>query len=292
MIQSAREFKRRLTRRDRAHRHTRSAALVFVLVALVGGLGSLLHPAVGAVGGLAVGLAGLTYLLVRDLSHLRIESSEHYALSILQPVRQHDIYPLNPAALAPENALTVCQEIMYRRPRQVLEMGSGSSTLMIASCLARLGGERKVFSLEHGEFWRDDTQAKIDQAGLGEISRVIYAPLVEVEGQPMPRYYDLSKLPEDAGPFELVLVDGPEGGNRNPLARYGALSLLRERLAPGALLLVDDALRPGEQEVVRRWRELVPGAKVTFLRSKGGLLAVELPDQAAAVAMRPVTEAP
>ena len=89
-------------------------------------------------------------------------------------------------------------------------------------------------------------------------------------------WYDLSVLPK-TGDYDFVLVDGPEGGNADPLARYGAFPLLQDRLAPGTLMLLDDGVRSGETEVVQRWLELEPRLKATFLKSEDGLWAIQLP---------------
>jgi hypothetical protein len=55
-------------------------------------------------------------------------------------------------------------------------------------------------------------------------------------------------------PIDLLLVDGPPAyAAGHALARYPALPVLGDRLASGATVVLDDAERPGEQEVLRRW---------------------------------------
>ncbi len=50
------------------------------------------------------------------------------------------------------------------------------------------------------------------------------------------------------------MVDGPPAyAAGHGLARYPALPVLYDWLAPDATLVLDDAERPGEQEVLRRW---------------------------------------
>ena len=69
-------------------------------------------------------------------------------------------------------------------------------------------------------------------------------------------WYDreaLVRLPR--GGVELLLVDGPPAGTPElERSRYPALGELRPRLAPGAVVICDDALRPGEQWALERWR--------------------------------------
>jgi predicted O-methyltransferase YrrM len=266
---------RRLTRKQRSRRVARGAVGAAALVAVVGGscLWALGETA-GIIAAVAAGTGCVVSITLRESGFLRIEAAESSALAALQPLREGDVYPLNPATLAPENALLL-SEIIYRKPTRVLELGSGSSTLMIARCLKLLGGDRRLISVEHHPEWLRDTRNKIAHAGLEDRVHFIHAPLGEHEGFPAP-WYEL-ELSEDAGPFDLVLVDGPEGGSRDPLARYGAFPFLRSRLAPGAVLLVDDALRGGETEIVERWKRECPELDVKLIGTKNGLWRLELP---------------
>jgi hypothetical protein len=63
-------------------------------------------------------------------------------------------------------------------------------------------------------------------------------------------WYDppLAQMPEA---FSLVICDGPPGTTKG--GRYGLLPVLGKRLPPGATILLDDAGRPAETELIRRW---------------------------------------
>jgi hypothetical protein len=55
--------------------------------------------------------------------------------------------------------------------------------------------------------------------------------------------------------IELLVVDGPPAyAQGHGLARYPALPVLHDRLAPSATIILDDAERPGEREIIRRWQ--------------------------------------
>ena len=252
-----------------------------MIVSIAGTLGALWRPEAAIVCSIAFATAYIAAILGNDFSILRIAVAEQEALTVLAPLREGELYPLNPATLPPENTLTVCQQIMYRRPKKILEIGSGSSTLLMARCLGLLeGADRSILSLEHVAYWQEDSARKIEHAGLGHVAQVVHAPIREYK-EISSRWYDVAQIPDDAGPFDLVLVDGPEGGSKDPLARYGVFPLLRDRLAPGAVLLLDDGLRDGEAEAVRRWQALEPKLKVSFARSRNGMWVVELPADAA-----------
>lgn len=272
--------RRGLTRKDRARLPLRLALCAGASVAAAGGLANgLLGGATGPVAAVAVAALWIVFVAVHGLATLRVLATEQAALSALAPLRGDEPYPVNPASLSPENALILCQELMARRPRRVLELGSGASTLMIARVLDLLGEDGRVVSLEHLEPFQREAAARVARAGLEHRASVVHAPLVPHAGSPEP-WYDLTALDEAEGPFDLVLVDGPEGGHRAPLARYGALPLLRDRLSPGAVLLLDDGLRRGEREVVERWRALEPGLRARLEATFDGLWVVELPPDA------------
>ncbi len=279
-IQSKQNSKR-LTSRDRARRPARIALVSGLAVLLSGALGALLNPAAGIILALAVGTALVLAVITRDLGILRVFASEDACLSAIEPLRKGEIYPLNPASLCPENALTLAQEIIYRRPRNVLEFGSGCSTVFIGRCLEKLGPkDRQLVSMEHDAYWYADSARKLECAELKVSAQVHHAPLIE--NSTGETWYDMSVLPADVGPFDLVLVDGPEGGDRDPFARQPALDAIQQWLAPGATILLDDGGRPGEREVVERWLSKQPQLSATLHQSVDGMWAIQCPGVASA----------
>ncbi len=58
----------------------------------------------------------------------------------------------------------------------------------------------------------------------------------------------------DGSASDLLIVDGPPAdGPGQGAARAPALPALQDKLAPGATVVLDDAVRPGESEVLERW---------------------------------------
>jgi predicted O-methyltransferase YrrM len=189
--------------------------------------------------------------------------------------------PLPPTrrwAASPDILRELVGLILERRPRVVVELGSGASTLIIATALARVG-EGHLWSVEHLPDFAADTRDRLARQGLDRWVTVVAAPLVEQPfGDGTWRWYDLSALAPD-GPIEVLFVDGPPA-DTGPLARYPALPALLPRLAPGAAVLVDDLVRPDEQAMLARWTAEVPGLRVRplSLEKGGSLLTVDRPD--------------
>ncbi len=126
----------------------------------------------------------------------------------------------------------------------VLECGSGLTSVVLGLLAGRRGIQ--TWSLEHCAEW----QARV----TGVLER-FEIPNVQICSAPLRRYgefdwYDasLALMPKE---FQLVVCDGPPGSTAG--GRYGLLPVMGERLPVGSVILLDDAARPGEVEVLRRW---------------------------------------
>lgn len=166
------------------------------------------------------------------------------------------IPPTRGWAASPDLLWYLYQAVLRRRPRLVLECGSGVSTLVLAYGLRSLAAGQ-VVALEHDQRHAEATRALLREHGLTQWAQVRAAPLtpVAIAGRTW-RWYDPAQLP--AGPVDLLFVDGPPG-TVGRLARLPAVPVLRDRLSPDALVVLDDHDRDDEREVVRRWLEQLPG---------------------------------
>lgn len=147
--------------------------------------------------------------------------------------------------------------IRDERPRRVLELGSGLSTLVMAYAL-EASGQGELFALEDIAPYAESTRRLLADHGLTGRAQVLDAPLRHWEwnGRHLP-WYTLTDLPAE-GPFDFLLVDGP-AGSLAPLIRYPALPLLQEHLAENARILVDDTNRQDIRHIVARWLAEIPG---------------------------------
>lgn len=165
--------------------------------------------------------------------------------------------------MRPAGLVTVCNDIVLNGRRRVVELGSGTSTVLLARLLHQrppLCGFR-IAAVEHDARWAQWVTEQLDREGMGAHVVVVHAPLVaHPRAERGLSWYDDAALAEGlrtalrGDPIDLLLVDGPPAyAADHGLARYPALPVLRDRLAPGATVVLDDAERPGEQEILRRW---------------------------------------
>lgn len=168
---------------------------------------------------------------------------------------------------SPDFLLKVAQTARALRPGTVLECSSGVSTLVLARCL-QLQGHGHVYSLEHEAEYAAKTRCLLEEHGLTSFATVVHAPLVQRDG--FSPWYDESKLPSTLPPVDLLVIDGPPAALAEQ-ARYPALPRLIDRLAPSVTVMLDDAGRPDELALVKRWIQQWPAFKSDYLPMEKGL---------------------
>ena len=144
----------------------------------------------------------------------------------------------------------VVDHIFEARPKLVVEFGTGASTLVIAKALQLAGGGELISFEQHADFVAS-TRRWLAEHGLEADLRAV--PLRRSpEGWPG-LWYAHGPLPDA---IDMMLIDGPPW-TIHPLTR-GAASSLFDHIAPGGTVFLDDAARPGERLVARRWRKARP----------------------------------
>lgn len=149
-------------------------------------------------------------------------------------------------ALEKSFAGEIAQHLESQRPRRMLEIGSGSSTVLLADYAARHGAS--LVSLEHDPAFFDQTDALLRSFGLRDRVDLKLASLKPYRC-PNGRRYPWYAVDLD-GPFDFVLADGPP----ERFGRQAVVFALAPHLAEGWQLWLHDALRPHEQGCVALWR--------------------------------------
>jgi predicted O-methyltransferase YrrM len=186
-------------------------------------------------------------------------SSAANLLSVLPHLKMEGVLPPFPHQgfeVPGEMAAFLYHLIRRHRPKLILELGSGSSTVLLAAS-ARANGFGRVISIEHDPGYRDRTAQFLRHTDLTDRVDLIEAPLVEQRfGDLALQWYDLAPLLRTLSEkIDFLFVDGPPGKTQ-PLSRYPALPVLAPYLSPQSLILVDDGRRDDEMRMVELWREL------------------------------------
>lgn len=154
----------------------------------------------------------------------------------------------------------VADHILEHKPKVVVEFGTGASTLVIARALQQAGGGTLISFEQHADFV-EATKKWLGEHGLEADVRAV--PLRPSPGGWPGLWYDHGPLPDD---IDLMVIDGPPW-TIHPFTR-GAAGTLFDRIAQGGTIMLDDAARPGERVVARRWKKAHPDFE--FRLWKGG----------------------
>jgi ribosomal protein S18 acetylase RimI-like enzyme/predicted O-methyltransferase YrrM len=168
-----------------------------------------------------------------------------------------------PGTMLPEGVAVLCDDVIGRDRRRVVELGSGLSTVLLARLMTRRRGDRdwRLAAVEHDAGWARRVTDELDREDIRRRVTIVDAPLVPHPLAPRGlEWYDETALSRGLDralgddPIDLLVVDGPPAfATGFEMARYPALPVLRHRVAPGGTVVLDDIDRAGEQEVLRRW---------------------------------------
>ena len=154
-------------------------------------------------------------------------------------------------------ARKLIQHILEHKPKCIVELGSGSSTTIIARTLQILGEKSTIhIAVDHEAKYIDLTHNAAQLNGVAEKIEFLHCPLE--------RYESLDKLwygglVEKLGnrKIDLLIIDGPPGPLQ-PMSRYPALPILAAHLAEHCTIILDDAIRHDEQVIAKQWVEEHP----------------------------------
>ena len=159
--------------------------------------------------------------------------------------------------------------ILYRvlnemRPKNILELGLGQSTRMIAQYAAHYKGVRHTV-VEHDKDWvafcKKDMRLS-ENSGLVLLGREMVpfreAQSVRVFSGFADRFKDQS--------FDFICIDAPLGADMKEYARVDVLGLMPQILKKSFVLLLDDFERPGEQHTARAMEEALKDHGIPFAK--------------------------
>lgn len=173
-------------------------------------------------------------------------------------------------AASPDFLLEIARNCLDRKPRIMVDCGSGVSTVVLARC-AELNGVGHVYSLDHDPGYAAQTRDELARHELIGRVTLLVAPLVAYEiGGSRWSWYDDQGVPD--APIDLLVIDGPPLAT-GTTARYPAIRLL-QRMAPDGAAFLDDAARTDEQQVLRRWGAELPALEQVPIRCEKGCVVL------------------
>jgi hypothetical protein len=208
-------------------------------------------------------------------NEIRIEANRIEAAISLNTVLRPRLLlpPFGGSALEADTAHELVLLIMERRPKMIIECGSGLSTLIAAYALEKIGCGH-IVSLDQSAQWAAITRQKLEEHDLSRYVSVVYAPLspIVLPNKSTVMWYATESLNSYSN-IDFLIIDGPTVWS-GPEARYPALPFLWNKLANDAVIFVDDSNRVEERVMVTDWLALYSGQIQINSRNTGKGLAV------------------
>ena len=259
---------------------SRERKLVILMV-----IGAVLAVSVGVYQGWLVAARALTIVLITaETSPLYLEVrrfqvanrrmlQQTFALQHLGQLNFKSPLPFGRWSVSPDLAEVLMTLMLERRPEVVLEIGSGTSTVVLAYC-RKIIGDCQVISVDHEPRFAERTRSMLARHGVAEGVNVITAPLRSTEVvagdvRAVFQWYDLEELLKDLPLIDLLIVDGPPG-KMQPFSRYPALPILARHLSANAVVILDDGGRGEEAEIARLWKDMNPDFDLSYVGTFDG----------------------
>lgn len=173
--------------------------------------------------------------------------------------------PLPPTrswAASPDLLLTLVHLVRKNRPKLIVELGSGISTLVMAKAAV---GRAKIVSIDHSEEFAQKTREMLNEHGVKNVE-IRVAPLKSNASGT--QWYDLTLL-KNLKNIDLLVIDGPPG-SKNPKARQPAFKEFETKLSPKAVIVIDDVNREGERELAEMFAKAFPKKNLEILPHEKG----------------------
>jgi hypothetical protein len=171
--------------------------------------------------------------------------------------------PITKWAISPKEVVHICNEILINERNNIIEFGSGLSTLYIAQLLKIHSIKANFISVENDLAWGTKLKSMLRDLDLEAYVDIIICPLVDVPHKyakkSQKKWYDINILEKaitNVNAIDLVIVDGPYGNN-TPFARYSATPFLKQKLAENYIIFLDDSYRREESQIIKHWQLLL-----------------------------------
>jgi predicted O-methyltransferase YrrM len=170
-------------------------------------------------------------------------------------------YPIvwNDFAIEHTFAKFLIDQIILQQPVNIVELGSGLSTLLILKIIQKLGYKPNFYSFDSDSHFLNETQKVLISEGVfSDNIHLVFSPIsdLSLSGSSY-KWYNTKDFKFGFDKIDLLVIDGPLGALCKN-ARYPALVILKNYIKNGTLILLDDANRQDEKEIINLWKNEFP----------------------------------
>lgn len=200
------------------------------------------------------------------------KASEEFQIKLQEyGLEENDLW-WGPMVLFQRKSEYILQQIEFRKPKHVLDVGSGTSTILLAAMSEKLGF--KVTSLENLPGTVSYLADFVNQRNIGShltIHQCGFKSYNYPSGDSY-RWYNID-LSKNADVFDFVIIDGPMG---SIVGRNGAIPQIAEYLAEDHLIILDDSQRDHEKACLAEWKKYFRNIEVEYPEECFGVARIRL----------------
>jgi predicted O-methyltransferase YrrM len=165
---------------------------------------------------------------------------------------------------SPDLLITLAHVVKTFKPKLVVELGSGVSTVVMSKA-----GAKKIISFDGSEDFAGQTRNLLNAHGARgvEVRVTKLTPFKNSSG-----WYDPNAF-KDIKKIDLLVIDGPQGGDDSS-ARYPAFEVLLNKLSPRAIVILDDVKRAGERKLAEDFAAALPKHSLEILDHEKGTAVI------------------
>lgn len=159
-----------------------------------------------------------------------------------------------------EFAWYLIHKIVANRPINIVELGSGTSTLIILKTLEKLGYGYNLVSFDSDKNFIEETKNLLVAEEVYDEKKIklVFSQIADIKINNLPyKWYNPNDFQFDFDKIDLLFVDGPVGSLCKN-ARYPAMSIMKKYLKKGSIVVLHDAKREDEIKIVEMWKEENP----------------------------------
>jgi len=167
-------------------------------------------------------------------------------------------------AASPDFLLALSHITQKVRPKLAVELGSGTSTLVLAK-----SGAKKIISLDHSLEFGNQTREMLASHGVRGVDIRIH----ELETYPQGYKWYAKTTFKGLTKIDLLVIDGPPSST-NADSRYPVLEHLIPLLSPKATIVLDDVFREEERKLADDILAALPGHTMRILSHEKGTAVI------------------
>lgn len=189
----------------------------------------------------------------RTHNAIRNSNIDNLALGLLNPILKNFGYiPFTGSALRPSSIVTILNDIIINERRNIIEFGSGISTLVIAKIIEQEELDINFYSVEEDQVWMNLIKAKLEKHQISNNVKQIYSPIVPANDS---SWHDTSFI-ETIDEIDCIVVDGPKAFSKETSnIRTHALDAIKNKLSNSYSIFLDDCHRANESKILNDWSD-------------------------------------